>query len=123
MQAGKVILGYCKLREKHIADTTIGLEHCKDRAVIDLNERGQSRDFIDKVLQEDGIKDGRIIPSGEQDSAAGEKESEISELLQTPDRNASAGKPEMQTKGEDGQELRAKKLSKEEEIIRKAVWG
>lgn len=31
---GKIILGFCKLRQKHISDETINKEFCKDRAVV-----------------------------------------------------------------------------------------
>ena len=31
---GKIILGFCRLRGKHVSDETIGKEFCKDRAVI-----------------------------------------------------------------------------------------
>ncbi len=34
--AGKVIIGFCKLRGKHISDTTKNKELCKDRAVVDV---------------------------------------------------------------------------------------
>lgn len=35
-QKGKVILGFCKLRQKHISDQTIDKPVCKDRAVVTL---------------------------------------------------------------------------------------
>ena len=35
-QKGKVILGFCKLRQKHISDQTIDKPMCKDRAVVTL---------------------------------------------------------------------------------------
>jgi hypothetical protein len=31
---GSVVLGFCKLRQKHISDMTINQPMCKDRAVI-----------------------------------------------------------------------------------------
>ena len=37
MHGGTVIVGYCKLRQKHISDATAGKEFCKDRAVIDVD--------------------------------------------------------------------------------------
>ena len=36
MSMGVIILGFCKLREKLVSDTTINGEFCKDRAVISL---------------------------------------------------------------------------------------
>ena len=33
---GMIILGFCKLRQKYISDTTINKQFCKDRAVIEL---------------------------------------------------------------------------------------
>jgi hypothetical protein len=33
-QKGKVIMGFCKLRQKHISDQTIDKPLCKDRAVV-----------------------------------------------------------------------------------------
>jgi hypothetical protein len=30
----KLILGFCRLRERHISDETINKETCKDRAVL-----------------------------------------------------------------------------------------
>lgn len=38
-QVGKVILGFCRLRQKHISDQTITAELCKDRAVIDVTKQ------------------------------------------------------------------------------------
>ncbi len=35
-QKGKIILGFCKLRQKHVSDQTIGLPLCKDRAVVNV---------------------------------------------------------------------------------------
>jgi hypothetical protein len=37
MAGGTVVVGFCKLRQKHISDTTVGKELCKDRAVIDVD--------------------------------------------------------------------------------------
>ncbi len=34
-QAGVVIIGFCKLRQKRISDATALNQFCKDRAVID----------------------------------------------------------------------------------------
>ncbi len=36
LKKGKIILGFCKLRQKHVADETIGGQFCKDKATIDL---------------------------------------------------------------------------------------
>jgi len=33
-QRGKIILGFCRLRQKHISDQTIEKPFCKDRAVV-----------------------------------------------------------------------------------------
>jgi len=38
IHSGAVIVGYCKLRQKHISDTTIGKELCKDKAVVDADQ-------------------------------------------------------------------------------------
>ena len=38
MHMGRLILGFCRLREKHISDETMGRELCKDRAVIEASE-------------------------------------------------------------------------------------
>ncbi len=35
---GFVVLGFCKLRDKHVSDTTIGKPQCKDRAVFELTK-------------------------------------------------------------------------------------
>ena len=35
-QKGMVIVGFCRLRQKHISDVTAGERFCKDRAVIML---------------------------------------------------------------------------------------
>jgi hypothetical protein len=35
---GRIIIGYCKLRGRHITDDAISKEFCKDRAVLKLNE-------------------------------------------------------------------------------------
>ncbi len=34
LRAGRLIMGFCKLRQKHISDVTMGNPACKDRAVI-----------------------------------------------------------------------------------------
>lgn len=39
MHAGTVMVGFCKLREKHISDTTVANQFCKDRAVHDVPEQ------------------------------------------------------------------------------------
>jgi len=35
---GFVVLGFCRLRDKHVSDTTIGKPQCKDRAVFELRK-------------------------------------------------------------------------------------
>jgi hypothetical protein len=35
-QGGMVILGFCKLREKHVSDTSANQQFCKDRAVFQV---------------------------------------------------------------------------------------
>jgi hypothetical protein len=37
VHGGTVIVGYCRLREKHISDATVGKQLCKDKAVIDVD--------------------------------------------------------------------------------------
>ena len=37
MHGSTVIVGYCRLRHKHISDSTIGQQFCKDRAVLDVD--------------------------------------------------------------------------------------
>jgi hypothetical protein len=36
LRAGRLIVGFCKLRQKHISDMSVGQAQCKDRAVISL---------------------------------------------------------------------------------------
>ena len=36
LRAGRVIVGFCKLRQKHISDVTLTNSTCKDRAVLSL---------------------------------------------------------------------------------------
>jgi hypothetical protein len=36
LKAGTIIMGFCKLRQKHVSDVSINKEQCKDRAVINL---------------------------------------------------------------------------------------
>ncbi len=53
-RGGSVIVGFCELRKKHISDETIGMELCKDRAVLKVNEREMSgqeneEEFIRRV--------------------------------------------------------------------------
>ncbi len=38
LQKGHIVLGFCRLRRKHVTDTTIGKPQCKDRAVIVLEK-------------------------------------------------------------------------------------
>jgi hypothetical protein len=38
LQEGKIILGFCRLRRKHVSDTTMNKPQCKDRAVLLLNK-------------------------------------------------------------------------------------
>ena len=37
MHGGTVVVGFCRLRQKHISDTTVGKQFCKDRAVVDVD--------------------------------------------------------------------------------------
>ena len=37
VHGGTVIVGFCRLRQKHISDTTVGNQFCKDRAVVDAD--------------------------------------------------------------------------------------
>jgi hypothetical protein len=39
LQYGRIILGFCRLRQKHITDMTINKLQCKDRAVITLEKK------------------------------------------------------------------------------------
>jgi hypothetical protein len=36
LRGGRVIVGFCKLREKHISDVSLNQSLCKDRAVLSL---------------------------------------------------------------------------------------
>ncbi len=36
LQGGRVIVGFCNLRDKHISDVTLTNPTCKDRAVLSL---------------------------------------------------------------------------------------
>jgi hypothetical protein len=36
LRAGRVIVGFCKLRDKHISDASANQDLCKDRAVVVL---------------------------------------------------------------------------------------
>ena len=36
LRAGRVIMGFCKLRQKHISDVSVNHAQCKDKAVISL---------------------------------------------------------------------------------------
>ena len=38
MNGGTVIVGYCKLRKKHISDSSITNQLCKDKAVVEVDE-------------------------------------------------------------------------------------
>jgi len=59
IHGGTVIVGYCRLRDKHVSDTTLGKQLCKDRAVIDVDpsklkkhEEIRLQDLSRKVLPE-----------------------------------------------------------------------
>ncbi len=39
LQYGRIILGFCRLRQKHITDMTINKPQCKDRAIITLEKK------------------------------------------------------------------------------------
>ena len=36
LRAGRLIVGFCKLRERHISDVTVTNSTCKDRAILSL---------------------------------------------------------------------------------------
>lgn len=36
LKGGRVIVGFCKLRDKHISDVTLTNSTCKDRATLSL---------------------------------------------------------------------------------------
>ena len=42
LQKGHVIIGFCQLRQRYIADSTINKQLCKDRALIILEKLGES---------------------------------------------------------------------------------
>lgn len=55
IRGGTVIVGFCELRQKHISDETIGMEQCKDRAVLTVNEKEMSKEenedeFVKRVV-------------------------------------------------------------------------
>lgn len=41
LQKGHIVLGFCRLRQRHITDTTINQSQCKDRAIIMLDAPAQ----------------------------------------------------------------------------------
>lgn len=57
MHGGTVVVGFCRLRQKHISDTTLGNEYCKDRAVVEVdpsklkkNEEIRLQDLSSRVM-------------------------------------------------------------------------
>jgi hypothetical protein len=94
MHAGQVILGFCRLRQKHVSDSSIGLEYCKDKAVVDISEKSSNTDFVNRVLKEDGV----AVNAGAKPAA-----------------QPRAAEP----KPPEGQKT---ELSEEEKIIKRAMW-
>ena len=39
MHGTSLIVGFCKLRQRHISDETVGAQVCKDRAIIEIDEK------------------------------------------------------------------------------------
>jgi hypothetical protein len=36
IEKGSLVIGFCRLRQKHITDVSVNQSLCKDRAVLDL---------------------------------------------------------------------------------------
>ena len=42
LRKGHIVLGFCRLRKKHITDTTINMPQCKDRALMTIPDEEAS---------------------------------------------------------------------------------
>ncbi|MBN2331064.1 MAG: hypothetical protein JXC85_04555 [Candidatus Aenigmarchaeota archaeon] len=42
LRNGHIVLGFCRLRQKHITDTTINRPQCKERAVMTIPDEESS---------------------------------------------------------------------------------
>ncbi len=55
MHGNSLIVGFCRLRQRHISDETVGAEHCKDKAVIEIDgtkkvsERESEEEFVKRA--------------------------------------------------------------------------
>ena len=36
LKGGSIVVGFCRLRQKHVTDVSVNNMFCKDRAVLDL---------------------------------------------------------------------------------------
>lgn len=53
MHGNSLIVGFCKLRQRHISDETVGAELCKDKAVIEIDE---TKNVSEKESEEEFVK-------------------------------------------------------------------
>ncbi len=53
MHGNSLIVGFCKLRQRHISDETAGAELCKDKAVIEIEE---TKKVSEKKSEEEFVK-------------------------------------------------------------------
>ncbi len=128
MSGGNLIVGFCKLREKHISDETVGLEYCKDRAVIDISDKGSSQNFIEKVLREEGeLQEEKTQKEPVSEPAPEDSETvKPSELIssQVSEKRWNMQVQKLIQESPDSENIRKSPDTEEEkEIIRKAVWG
>ncbi len=100
---GKVIMGFCKLRERHISDETITAEFCKDRAILTLSENDTPHDFIEKIVNEEEGNKERALSENRERSGA-EQDGQSVFLSQKP-------------------KLKKQLSEEEEKLIKKAAWG
>ena len=109
MHSGNIIVGYCRLRKKHISDTTIGNNLCKDKAVIDIDPA--------KVKKQEELRLADLSAKAWSAKRNEESTSNAVATAKANDSHANDAVPE--TNVTDKIE---KKRDPEEEIIRKAVW-
>jgi hypothetical protein len=123
---GKVVIGFCKLRSKHMSDATIRNNLCKDRATIDVPQGSRTIRIEPekKLFTQEERKTIEKAMGPKPDSLTmqllSEKKAAEEKMKKFQDQQKIILKPEEkkpQKPAKPGEE----KIS--EELLRKIVWG
>lgn len=126
---GKVVVGFCKLRSKHMTDMTIRKDFCKDRATIDVQPAAKAAKaesgkqlFTPKETEQIAKSRSRDSPTFQQleQDRARESMKKFEEQQKIILAKPAEPKPAPKTESKPGSN---KQSDVDENFLRKAVWG